>query len=65
MVAQSLPPELSHVVELVDSSPESLARGDMGMHTAALAAAQLIYKICKFAPFISFSFHSMANMIHL
>ncbi|CAE6436225.1 unnamed protein product [Rhizoctonia solani] len=45
MVAQSLPPELSHVVELVDSSPESLARGDMGMHTAALAAAQLIYKI--------------------
>ncbi|CAE6338770.1 unnamed protein product [Rhizoctonia solani] len=45
MVAQSLPPELSRVVQLVDSSPESLARGDMGMHTAALAAAQLIYKI--------------------
>ncbi|QRW22100.1 U3 small nucleolar ribonucleoprotein mpp10 [Rhizoctonia solani] len=45
MVAQSLPPELSHVAQLVDSSPESLARGDIGMHTAALAAAQLIYKI--------------------
>ncbi|KEP54195.1 putative U3 small nucleolar ribonucleoprotein MPP10 [Rhizoctonia solani 123E] len=45
MVAKSLPPELSHVVKLVDSKPEALARGDMGMHAAALAAAQLIYKI--------------------
>ncbi|KAJ1302535.1 hypothetical protein OPQ81_002852 [Rhizoctonia solani] len=45
MVAQSLPPELSRVAKLVDSKPEALARGDMGMHTAALAAAQLIYKI--------------------
>ncbi|KAG8681114.1 hypothetical protein FRC08_015829, partial [Ceratobasidium sp. 394] len=44
-VAQTLPAELDRVVQLVDSKPEALARGDAGMYTAALAASRLIYEL--------------------